>query len=91
MSAADGTVSALIMIGMLPAELQLTTIYSAGVTTTAREGEAARALPRLRAWDSSSDTCRSPISASPLETSTLTRPLGLPAASLTFGITCDAA
>ena len=32
------------VIGMLPAELQLTTIYSAGVMTTAREGEAARAL-----------------------------------------------
>src|SRR5438552_8562812 len=30
--------------GMLPAELQLTTIYSAGVTTTAKEGEAAKAL-----------------------------------------------
>jgi molybdate transport system substrate-binding protein len=29
---------------MLPAELQLTTIYSAGVTTSAREAEAARAL-----------------------------------------------
>jgi molybdate transport system substrate-binding protein len=32
------------VIGMLPAELQLTTIYSAGVTTSAREAEAARAL-----------------------------------------------
>ena len=32
------------VIGMLPAELQLTTIYSAGVTTTAKEGEAAKAL-----------------------------------------------
>jgi molybdate transport system substrate-binding protein len=32
------------VIGRLPAELQLTTIYSAGVTTTAREGEAAKAL-----------------------------------------------
>ena len=32
------------VIGMLPAELQLTTSYAAGVTTTAREGEAARAL-----------------------------------------------
>jgi molybdate transport system substrate-binding protein len=32
------------VIGMLPAELQLTTLYSAGVTTTAREGEAAKAL-----------------------------------------------
>jgi molybdate transport system substrate-binding protein len=32
------------VIGMLPAELQLTTIYSAGVTTTAREREAAKAL-----------------------------------------------
>ena len=32
------------VIGMLPAELQLTTLYSAGVTTSAREGEAARAL-----------------------------------------------
>jgi molybdate transport system substrate-binding protein len=29
---------------MLPAELQLTTIYSAGVTTSAREAEAAKAL-----------------------------------------------
>src|SRR5205823_14566563 len=37
-----------------------------------------------------SDTCCSPISASPLETSTLTRPLGPPAASLTFGITSAA-
>jgi molybdate transport system substrate-binding protein len=32
------------VIGMLPAELQLTTIYSAGVTTSAREAEAAKAL-----------------------------------------------
>src|SRR2546430_1695166 len=32
------------VIGMLPAELQLTTIYSAGVTATAKEGEAAKAL-----------------------------------------------
>jgi molybdate transport system substrate-binding protein len=32
------------VIGMLPAELQLTTLYSAGVTTSAREPEAARAL-----------------------------------------------
>jgi molybdate transport system substrate-binding protein len=32
------------VIGMLPAELQLTTIYSAGVTTSARESEAAKAL-----------------------------------------------
>jgi molybdate transport system substrate-binding protein len=32
------------VIGMLPAELQLTTIYSAGVTASAREGEAAQAL-----------------------------------------------
>ena len=30
--------------GMLPAELQLTTLYSAGVTTSAREPEAAKAL-----------------------------------------------
>src|SRR5215472_12963215 len=37
-------------------------------------------------FDISSDTCCSPISASPLETSTLTRPLGPPAASLTFGV-----
>ena len=41
-------------------------------------------------FDISSDTCCSPISASPLETSTLTRPLGPPAASLTFGVTCAA-
>jgi molybdate transport system substrate-binding protein len=34
------------VIGMLPAELQLTTIYSAGVTTSAREAEAAKALIR---------------------------------------------
>jgi molybdate transport system substrate-binding protein len=33
-----------VVIGMLPAELQLTTIYSAGVTTSAREAEAAKAL-----------------------------------------------
>jgi molybdate transport system substrate-binding protein len=32
------------VIGMLPAELQLITLYSAGVTTSAREAEAARAL-----------------------------------------------
>lgn len=32
------------VIGMLPAELQQTTLYSAGVTTSAREAEAARAL-----------------------------------------------
>jgi molybdate transport system substrate-binding protein len=32
------------VIGMLPAELQQNTIYSAGVTTGAREAEAARAL-----------------------------------------------
>jgi molybdate transport system substrate-binding protein len=35
------------VIGMLPAELQLTTIYSAGVTTSARQAEAAKALIRL--------------------------------------------
>jgi molybdate transport system substrate-binding protein len=34
------------VIGMLPAELQLTTIYSAGVTVSAREADAARALIR---------------------------------------------
>src|SRR5262249_57183723 len=32
------------VIGMLPAELQLTTVYSAGVTTSARETQAALAL-----------------------------------------------
>src|SRR5262245_54073094 len=32
------------VIGMLPAKLQLTTIYSTGVTTSAREAEAAKAL-----------------------------------------------
>ena len=32
------------VIGMLPPELQLTTTYSAGVTASAREGEAAQAL-----------------------------------------------
>src|SRR6516225_6423337 len=41
-------------------------------------------------FDISSDTCCSPISASPLETSTLTRPFGPPAASLTFGVTSAA-
>src|SRR5438094_3892754 len=35
------------VIGMLPAELQLTTSYAAGVTTTAREGEAAMSLIRV--------------------------------------------
>src|SRR5712672_324634 len=34
------------VIGMLPAELQQITIYSAGVTTSAREAEAARTLIR---------------------------------------------
>ena len=34
------------VIGMLPAELQLTTTYSAGVTASARQGEAAQALIR---------------------------------------------
>jgi molybdate transport system substrate-binding protein len=34
------------VIGMLPAELQQTTLYSAGVTTSAREADAARALIR---------------------------------------------
>jgi molybdate transport system substrate-binding protein len=32
------------VIGMLPAELQQITIYSAGVTTSAREAVAAKAL-----------------------------------------------
>ena len=32
------------VIGMLPAELQLTTLYSAAVTTSARQAEAAKAL-----------------------------------------------
>src|SRR5262245_42071347 len=32
------------VIGMLPAELQLTTLYSAGITASAKEAEAARAL-----------------------------------------------
>jgi molybdate transport system substrate-binding protein len=32
------------VIGMLPADLQLTTLYSAGVTANAREAEAAKAL-----------------------------------------------
>ena len=34
------------VIGMLPAELQQITIYSAGVTTSAREAQGARALIR---------------------------------------------
>jgi len=37
------------VVGMLPAELQLTTIYSAGVTASAREAEAAKALIRALA------------------------------------------
>ena len=37
------------VIGMLPAELQQITIYSAGVTTSAREADAARALIRALA------------------------------------------
>jgi molybdate transport system substrate-binding protein len=32
------------VIGMLPAELQQVTLYSAGITTSAREAEAAKAL-----------------------------------------------
>jgi molybdate transport system substrate-binding protein len=32
------------VIGLLPAELQQTTLYSAGVTTSAREADAAVAL-----------------------------------------------
>jgi molybdate transport system substrate-binding protein len=32
------------VIGMLPAELQLTTLYSAGITASARQGDAAKAL-----------------------------------------------
>ena len=36
-------------------------------------------------FDINSETCCRPISASPLEMRTLTRPLGPPAASLTFG------
>jgi molybdate transport system substrate-binding protein len=32
------------VIGMLPAELQQTTVYSAGITTSARQADAARAL-----------------------------------------------
>jgi molybdate transport system substrate-binding protein len=35
------------VVGMLPAELQLTTIYSAGVTASAREAEAAKALIKV--------------------------------------------
>ena len=35
------------VIGMLPAELQLTTLYSAGVTATARQAEAAMSLIRV--------------------------------------------
>ena len=35
------------VIGMLPAELQLTTIYSAGITASAREAEAAKALIKV--------------------------------------------
>jgi len=34
------------VIGMLPAELQQMTTYSAGVTTSARDADAARALIR---------------------------------------------
>jgi molybdate transport system substrate-binding protein len=37
------------VIGLLPAELQLITIYSAGVTTSARESEAAKAFIRYLA------------------------------------------
>ena len=35
------------VIGMLPAELQLTTLYSAGVTASARQAEAAMSLIRV--------------------------------------------
>jgi molybdate transport system substrate-binding protein len=35
------------VIGMLPTELQLTTLYSAGVTTSARQAEAAMSLIRV--------------------------------------------
>jgi molybdate transport system substrate-binding protein len=37
------------VIGMLPPELQLLTVYSAGITTTAKEPDAARALVRFLA------------------------------------------
>ena len=37
------------VIGMLPAELQLTTIYSAGITASAKEADAARALIKVLA------------------------------------------
>ena len=39
----------------------------------------------LAGFDMSSDACCSPISACPLDTSTLTLPLGPPAASRAFG------
>jgi molybdate transport system substrate-binding protein len=37
------------VIGMLPAELQLTTIYSGGITASAKEADAARALIKVLA------------------------------------------
>ena len=41
-------------------------------------------------FDISSETCCRPISASPLDTSTLTRPFGPPAASLVLAATSAA-
>src|ERR1700685_1832636 len=47
-------------------------------------------IPSTSGFDISSDTCCKPISASPLDTKTLTRPSGPPAASFTLGVTSAA-
>jgi len=45
------------VIGMLPADLQQTTIYSAGITTSARQAEAAKALIQALTAPSTETIC----------------------------------
>ena len=54
---------------------------AAEVTPKVSNSAGSMPITSTSGFDISSDTCCSPISASPLETSTLTRPLGPPAAS----------